>query len=339
MVFIDNVYSSHIAQPQRSKLDIENVFSVAVCVRLRAYVCAHGEGVSVRVYEYGQHTKSLCNMCAVFLIPVQSAMAKERQDGRAKKDAVKTPKTTTPHDGSASPEEGQPSSPLPPERDIDDDVTDQPDDAAVPDDPSTLDIGESPEKTLTDALSKQRAVERETFRQLIKDNVTIEREKKQLSESVQDLLTKLELVNIDIETERQNNATLNKELTEMKAEMKAVLLAAKKAKARAKSASEDDKDVSELEHQKTKYERKLEYLQGRLKKLADDEEEKDKTLSELRSQIEQKDRLIAELEKHVDPTEVEEVRNQAEAAVVAKTERPLTNAVVQIPQSAVCVVQ
>ncbi|KAK2170830.1 hypothetical protein NP493_1135g00047 [Ridgeia piscesae] len=271
-------------------------------------------------------------------------MAKEREGQRAKKagkkDAVKTSRSPSPHAGSPSPAEGQQPSPLPPEREGQDDVTDQPDDAADPDSPSSLDISESPEKTLTDALSKQRAVERETFRQLIKDNVTIEREKKQLTESVQDLLTKLELVNIDLEAERQSNAALNKELTEMKAEMKAVLLAAKKAKARAKSATEGGEDVGELEHQKAKYERKLEHLQGRLKKLAEDEEEKDKILSELRSQMDQKDRLITELEKRVDPTEIEEIRNQAAAVdVVAKNERPLTNAVVPNPESAVCVVQ
>lgn len=261
-------------------------------------------------------------------------MAKETEEEQSKKDDVNTLKTS-PHEDPAAPADDQQASPLPPERDGPDDVDDQ---SGGAESPSTLDIGDSPEKTITDALSKQRAVERETFRQLIKDNVTIEREKKQLSESVQDLLTKVELLNLDIETERQRNAALNKELAEMKVEMKTVLLAAKKAKARMKAASEG-KDESELEHQKAKYERKLEHLQGRLKKLAGDEEEKDKTLSELRSQMEQKDRLIDELEKRVDPTEMEEIRNQAAATVVTKHERPLTNAVVQNPQSAVCVLQ
>ena len=265
-------------------------------------------------------------------------MAKETQEEQgepAKSNVEGTPKSPL-HE--APPADNQQPVPISPERERPDGVADPFDDEVPRDEsPSTLDMGASPEKALSDALAKQREIERDSFHQLARENATIEAEKKQLSESVQDLLTKVDLLNLDLETERQSKADLETDLGEMKAELKAVLLAAKKAKARVKSAT-DEKDQAEIEYQKAKYERKLEHLHCRLKKLAEDEEEKDKKMTEMRCQIEEKDRLINGL------GEDEVNRLGDETSVVDKSERPLTNVVLpppvgRNPRSAVCVVQ
>ena len=258
----------------------------------------------------------------------------EEQDEHTKNNAEGTP-TSPLHE--VSPSDNQQPDPISAGRERHDGVADQSDGEVTRESPGTLDMGVSPEKALSDALAKQREVERDSFHQLARENATIEQEKKQLSESVQDLLTKVELLNLDLETERQSKAALEKDLGEMKAELKAVLLAAKKAKARVKSAT-DENDQAEIEHQKAKYERKLEHLHCRLKKLAEDEEEKDKKMSEMRCQIEEKDRIINGL----DDDEVNRVGD--ETSVVCKSGRPLTNIVLpppvgRNPRSAICVVQ
>ena len=312
-----------------------------VCMHAYVHAWTHA---CMHAYIHKLYTHAHAHACMHTYSPVPLSlsvpppMAKETQEEQnehSKNNAEGTPKSPL-HE--VPPSDNQQPDPISPGRERHDGVADQSDGEVTRESPGTLVMGVSPEKALSDALAKQREVERDSFHQLTRENATIEQEKKQLSESVQDLLTKVELLNLDLETERQSKAALEKDLGEMKAELKAVLLAAKKAKARVKSAT-DEKDQAEIEHQKAKYERKLEHLHCRLKKLAEDEEEKDKKMSEMRCQIEEKDRIINGL----DDDEVNRVGD--DTSVVCKSGRPLTNVVLpppvggRNPRSAICVVQ
>ena len=184
----------------------------------------------------------------------------------------------------------------------------------------SVEVYERPDKPLDDAISGQQDEEKDVFDGLIKQNVTLDRQKRKVTEQLQEYSAQNEVLKVEVETQKEHCAELEAKVKAMETDIKGLVIAARKQGMKKKTSSlstdavqdqgtENNNKSNDTEKDWNKPEQKrIRELQFRLLRMTTDMEEKDRLKEVMEKDSEELRSYVGELEALVEPNKVEEIK-------------------------------
>lgn len=200
-------------------------------------------------------------------------------------------------------------------------------------------------KFVQEAVEKQRESERQAFQKLINENAKLDHNLQKAEDNLRVTESERDVLKIQLQTELEKTEELNVQVKELEEEL--VLIRGRlihKENTETNEENKESKDEEAVAEEEKNAEQKLRDLQLRIKRMAKDEEEKDRRIEHLERELEATEDVVNKLGKHVDESKFNEIlaekKKEQEEELQISTEEPRTNTVRgnEVAKSKVCII-